>query len=439
MTKVAKLVKIAMASTAVVGIAKVSAELINAASDAEEVGNKFNVVFRDISDDAEAAAENLADNFGLSGTAAKELLGNTGDLLTGFGLTQEAALDLSEQTNQLAVDLASFTNAEGGAEAVSAALTSAYTGERDSLKSYGIVITEAMVQAQELKEAKEGLIFASDAEAQSHATLTLALEQSKNAIGDFERSSDSYANQLRVAQAAVDDLKVVMGEGLLPIATESISIFAGLTTKLTEFIQERQRLKELDKTSIDDLTDVNDKLYKYQQQLDSAKLYLSNLNDERLYSDGLSRSEMDTLDDEIAAQEAYIETLNKRMTALSESAEMAAGYAAMRGEYIKSEAELEADLEEQRIEREAARAEREAAAAEAAEESFNRYLEIMTKRQAAEKLEDMTREGIADREKRRLEEEAEAEEAKLKKQEEIAAAEEALVALKYQTYTDFFW
>ncbi len=56
MTKVAKLVKIAMASTAVVGIAKVSAELINAASDAEEVGNKFNVVFRDISDDAEGGS-----------------------------------------------------------------------------------------------------------------------------------------------------------------------------------------------------------------------------------------------------------------------------------------------------------------------------------------------------------------------------------------------
>ncbi len=255
----------------VAGAAEMSKELINAASDAEETANKFNVVFESMADEADAAANALSDGFGLSSTAAKTLLGDTGDLLTGFGLTTESALDLSIQTNQLAVDLASFTNAQGGAEAVSAALTSAYTGERDSLKSYGIVISEAMVQAQLLEDAQNGLTFASEAEAESYATLTLALEQSTNAIGDFERSSDSYANQVRVAEAAVDDFKVALGQNLLPTATELVSTFAGLTEKVTEFIEERNRLKELanfdeENASLDEQVgyyeDINAELYK---------------------------------------------------------------------------------------------------------------------------------------------------------------------------------
>ena len=153
------LIKGGFAVAAVAGIAKVSKELISAASDAEETRNKFDVVFRDISDDAEAAAKNLSDNFGLSSTAAKSLLADTGDLLTGFGFTQESALDLSDQVNQLAVDLASFTNFSGGAEGASQALTKALLGERESVKALGISILDADVKAKVLENTQAGLTF----------------------------------------------------------------------------------------------------------------------------------------------------------------------------------------------------------------------------------------------------------------------------------------
>ena len=106
-------------------ITLISVGLVKAASDAEETASKFATVFKDVAEEAKKAAKNLADNFGLSTNAAKELLSNTGDLLTGFGFTGEAALDLATQVNELAVDLASFTNFSGGAEGASAALTKA--------------------------------------------------------------------------------------------------------------------------------------------------------------------------------------------------------------------------------------------------------------------------------------------------------------------------
>ena len=74
------------------------------------------------------------------------MLGSTGDLLTGMGATAETALDLSTKTQRLAVDLASFSNYQGGAKGASEALTKAMLGERESVKALGIVISEANVK-----------------------------------------------------------------------------------------------------------------------------------------------------------------------------------------------------------------------------------------------------------------------------------------------------
>ena len=96
------------------------------------------------------AAKSLADNYGLADSTAKKLLSTTGDLLTGFGFSQSAALDLSEQVNSLAADLASFTNFEGGAEGAGMALTKAMLGETESAKSLGIVINQNNERYKEL-------------------------------------------------------------------------------------------------------------------------------------------------------------------------------------------------------------------------------------------------------------------------------------------------
>lgn len=241
-TGLGKIVTTAFVATAVLGIAKVSKQLILAASDAEETQNKFNVVFSSISDSAEDAAANLSENFGLSSNAARTLLSDTGDLLTGFGFTQESALNLSDQVNQLAVDLASFTNFSGGAEGASQALTKALLGERESVKALGISILETDVQAKVLELSQQGLTFETERQAKAFATLKIAQDQSKNAIGDFARSSDSFANQQRIATAAVDDLKSALGVGLLPIATDTVRAFGNMTAALADFIEERNKL-----------------------------------------------------------------------------------------------------------------------------------------------------------------------------------------------------
>ena len=212
--------------------------MVKQASDSQETFAKFGTVFEDVFEKANLAAENLAKNYGLSTLASKTLLSSTGDLLTGLGLTGEAALGLSERTQQLAVDLASFTNFSGGAKGASDALTKAMLGERESVKALGIVITEEMVKEQLWIEGKEKLTGQAKLQAKAEATLTIALGQSKNAIGDYARTSDSLANKTRELKARLEDVSVSIGTALIPVVTKVVGKITTIVEKVSNWIKE---------------------------------------------------------------------------------------------------------------------------------------------------------------------------------------------------------
>ena len=222
MTKMGKRMSIGIS----LPIAAVGGISLKAASDFEEAHSKFETVFSSIKDEANSMADNLAKNFGLSKKEAIELAGSTGDLLTGFGVAQETALGMSQSVQELAADLASFTNAQGGTKAVSEALTKALLGERESLKTYGIAILDADVKARIAAKGLSELTGEAMRQAKAQVTLELATEQSKNAVGDFARTQGSFANQTKIIRARLDDLSVQIGQIILPFARKIVAVFS---------------------------------------------------------------------------------------------------------------------------------------------------------------------------------------------------------------------
>jgi hypothetical protein len=207
---------------------------VKTASDTEESFSKFGVVFRDVAKSAEESFKILRNEYGLSSLEAKTLLGSTGDLLTGFGFSQESALELSTEVQKLAVDLASFTNFSGGAAGASDALTKALLGERESVKALGIAILEEDVKKQIAINNSKGLTFETERQAAAYATLELAIAQSANAIGDYNRTSSGFANQSRLLSARLSDLSSEIGEVLLPLMTKLVTFVTGLVNRFTE-------------------------------------------------------------------------------------------------------------------------------------------------------------------------------------------------------------
>lgn len=219
------------------------AAMTKAAIEAEETQNKFNVAFRGIEDDAQAAADNLSDNFGLANDEAQRLLAGTGDLLKGFGATAEEALGLSSQVQTLAVDLASYNNLAGGTEQASQAITAALLGEREQLKQLGVVIRQTDVDQRLLAKGQQDLTGQARLQAQAQATLELTMEQSADAIGDYERSGGSAAQQIRELKAQTRDMAVELGQELLPVVQ-------AILAQVIDLVQGFSELSDAQKTNI---------------------------------------------------------------------------------------------------------------------------------------------------------------------------------------------
>jgi hypothetical protein len=193
---------------------------------AEESHSKFLTVFKDVADKASASAKDLSTNWGLSKNAAEVMLSSTGDLLTGLGMTGEEALKLSDKTQKLAIDLASFTNFSGGAEGASLALTKAMLGEREGLKALGKTVSEEMVKDELLRVGKDKLTGQALLQAKAEATLAVVIAQSSNAIGDYARTSESTANVLKRFEQKMNDLRVAVGDALVKVILPYLKQFA---------------------------------------------------------------------------------------------------------------------------------------------------------------------------------------------------------------------
>lgn len=203
----------------IVSIKDFGKEAFYAAVDAQETASKFEAVFSLIGEKSGKMAKELQRNYGLGVTESKTLLSATGDLLTGFGFAQEEALKLSSDVQKLSVDLASFTNFSGGAKGASEAITKALLGERESVKALGVSIQEKDVQSQVAINRAKGMIFETERQAKAQATLDLIVKQSGNAIGDYAKTSSGAANQLKLLNVRLEDMKIAIGNKLIPVVT----------------------------------------------------------------------------------------------------------------------------------------------------------------------------------------------------------------------------
>lgn len=224
---------------------KVISDSIKKARDFAESQSKLNTVFKDVQQSANSLTNELVRGFGLSRKSAVEMVSATGDLLSGFGFLQENALDLSGRVQKLAVDLASFSNYAGGAKGASEALTKALLGETESVKALGIVIRAADVDARLAAEGKDKLTGAALLQAQAEARLQIAIEQSKNAIGDYARTQDSLANRQRTLQSRLEDLQVFLGSLFVPILNEMTGQTLKVVEAFTEFLAQESNMNKI--------------------------------------------------------------------------------------------------------------------------------------------------------------------------------------------------
>lgn len=206
------LVGAAVGGAAAFGAIKVGGELLNIGARVESFRQKSKTVFGAQSDDVRKWADKNNEAFGVTDDELVGLAANFGDLLKPMGFSSSEAAKMSTDVVGLSGALSSWSGGTVSAADASDILAKAMLGERDGLKSLGISISEADVQARLAAKGQEGLTGAALEQAKAVATQELIFEKSTDA-------QKAWADGGNKALLGQNKLKAAVGEAKESIAT----------------------------------------------------------------------------------------------------------------------------------------------------------------------------------------------------------------------------
>lgn len=218
-------------------------ECLELGSDLAEVQNVVDVTFPHMTAQVDQFAKSAASSFGLSETMAKQYTGTFGAMAKAFGFSETAAYDMGTSLTGLAGDVASFYNLSQ--DEAYTKLKSVFTGETETLKDLGVVMTQNALDAYAMANG-----FGRTTQAMTEAekvALRYQFVQSQlsAAQGDFARTSDSWANQTRILKLQFDSLKATLGQGFINLFTPVLKVINTLLGKLTTLANAFKSFTEL--------------------------------------------------------------------------------------------------------------------------------------------------------------------------------------------------
>lgn len=228
----------------VAGIKNATDGCVEVASSIEEMQNKFDVVFGDMRDEVDKWAQEYSDAIGRNKNDIKTYLADQQNLLVGFGMTRQAGAEMAEQMTSLALDLASFGNMDETASVN--AMTKAVMGESEAAKTLGAVLNDSTRAQAMATLGLKGTYDKLDQLTKMQVNYQAILQQSPDAIGDCQRSLDSYESTKKRYIAKLKEIKTIVGQFFLPTYQKILSIGAKGLTMIRDWLQK--------------LTDLTDKL-----------------------------------------------------------------------------------------------------------------------------------------------------------------------------------
>ena len=218
---------------------------LDAASDLQEVQNVVDVSFRELDDAGnvvsdmtykiEGFAQTCIEKFGMSEFAAKQTAGSFMAMGKSMGLSMEEASDMAVTLTGLTGDFSSFYNISQDYARV--ALSAVYTGETETLKRYGIVLTEANLQQFATSKGIETTVKKMDARDKAILRYMYIMQATKDMEGDFVRTQDSWANSTRVLAQLWNQFLISLGSGLISILSPMVQVLGQIVQRLTQFVQ----------------------------------------------------------------------------------------------------------------------------------------------------------------------------------------------------------
>lgn len=212
-------------------------------SDLTEVQNVVDTTFKTMSGSVNAFAESAMVNYGMSETLAKQYIGTLGAMSNSMGFSEQAAYDMAASVTALTGDVASFYNLS--TDEAFDKLKSIWTGETETLKSIGVLLTQTNLDQYALNNGFGKTTASMTEQEKVMLRYQYTMSALADASGDFAKTSGSWANQTRILSLRFDALKATLGQGFINLFTPLIQLINTLMVKLQALAQQFKAFTEM--------------------------------------------------------------------------------------------------------------------------------------------------------------------------------------------------
>lgn len=185
-------------------------------------------------------ADGAAQSIGVSSSKAVEAARTFAQLADVAGLGQEDVEGFSTGLVELAADFSAFANVSP--EQALQDIRSGFSGSTEVMRKYGIFLTEGNLKQQFFNLTGEKVTGTLTAQQRVLATNSLLWEKGSKMVGQFERESDSLVGQTAILKAELQNLADNVGQGLLPMFRDGITVMGDFAEKISNMNPESQAL-----------------------------------------------------------------------------------------------------------------------------------------------------------------------------------------------------
>lgn len=232
-SKLKSIAKLAAAAFSIKVLVDLGKQAVELASDIEETQNVVETAFGDLTYMVEDFAATAIEKLGLSRLAAKQMASTYMAMGKGIGVADKASAEMAINATARVADIMSFYNLS--ADRADTMMKAVWTGETESFKAIGVVMTEANLQNFAYTQGINKKIAAMTEAEKVQLRYQYVMAQTELAEGDFAKTSGSWANQVRMLSEKWKELLSILGGGLIQVLTPAIQLLNVVMSKLIAF------------------------------------------------------------------------------------------------------------------------------------------------------------------------------------------------------------
>jgi len=219
------------AGFAVAGLTKFVKDATKAGASLNAMGTIIDASLPHMTKQVDDFAKSAGGAFGLSETQAKGFVGKFASMASAMGYTENEAYKMSTALTGLAGDVASYYHITQ--DEAFAKLGAVFTGETESLKQLGVIMTQNALDAFALEHGY-GRVTAQMSELEK-TTLRyqFVMDRLKLASGDFAKYANTWSGSIATIKLNWANFMAVVGQGMINILLPLLQLIARVSNALT--------------------------------------------------------------------------------------------------------------------------------------------------------------------------------------------------------------